>query len=117
MNILIGLGVALLISLGSNLWLIDSRGDALTKVTVLETDLRNARALEKQCSDSVDALEKEAKAAKVANARALAAARKASEGRQATGQQTLSTGRSVPADECASTEALIDGWFMQRKAP
>lgn len=114
MNLGIGLALVLLISLAGNAWLTNSRDDALTKVATLETDLRNARALEKQCSDSVDALEKEAKATKQANARAVAAAREESKGRQARGQETLSKGRSVPSDECASVEALFDDWYANR---
>ena len=117
MNALIGLAIALAVSMAGNLWLFNSRDNVIAAKAEADRDLRNSRALEKQCSDSVEVLEKEAQARKKANAEALKAARTAAQGKVALGQQTLSTARSVPADECASTEALLNDWFKQRAKP
>lgn len=117
MNALIGLAIALVISMVGNVWLFNSRDGVIEAKAEIERDLRNSRALEKQCSDSVAILEEEAKARQKANAAALKAAREAAKGKTATGQQTLSTARSVPADECASTEKLLSDWFNQRSKP
>lgn len=117
MNALIGVGIALAISLAGNLWLFNSRDNVIVAKAEADRDLRNSRALEKQCSDSVAVLEAEAIAAKKRNAAALKAAQDAAKGKTTLGQQTLSTARSVPADECASTDALLNDWFKARAKP
>jgi hypothetical protein len=114
MNILTTALVALAISGLGNLWLFNSRGAALKDLEAAKTDLRYSRALAQQCSDSVDALTAEAKAAKEAHAAALALARESAKGLVASGLNTLSAGRSDPADDCASTRSLVDTWYQNR---
>lgn len=59
MPILIALGVALAISLLSNVWLFNSRDSALEKVAQFETANQTLTTASKTCSDSVDNLAKE----------------------------------------------------------
>lgn len=117
MNPILITGVALAVSLAGNLWLFNSRDNVLKANATLENQVRYSDALSKQCNDSVEVLEKEAAASKKANAKAVEAARRTSQGKQAAGQQTLSTGRSVPTDECASIDRLVDDWYTRRAAP
>lgn len=114
--ILIGLGIALAISAAGNLWLFDSRDDALQANGQLQTALEGAQETGKLCSRSVASLDEQAKLAAAKAVLDIAAAREASKGKQTSGQATLSKPRSVPTDECKSVESLLDDWYKNRGA-
>ncbi len=107
MNLLLAMGIALAVSIAGNIWLIDSRGD-------IAAQLASSKEVGKMCSDSVGRLEDEAKADKKAATAAVAAARKESKGKQASGMTTLSKAPSNPASACASVDTLVDEWYQMR---
>ena len=114
MNVLLGLGAALAISLVGNLWLLNSRDAALKDNGTLTTQLGASREVSQMCSASVTKLEEDAQAAKKASQAAVEAARSESKGKQAKGIATLSKERAVPNDECASIDKLLRDWFEER---
>lgn len=112
----VGLGIALGVSVLTNVGLTNAYLGARDRATEATNDAANSRTQAKACSDGVESLRaaaekraSEAEAARNAAAReALAAQRRA--------QDLLSKRPSVPADDCRSAAVQMDEWLSTRGA-
>lgn len=112
-----GLALMLVISMGGNVFLFNSRDTAITERASAVTALTGEKAVSKQCSDGVDAVKKEqdARTAELiaATARATAAARAL----ESKAGRTMQAQPVNPKDLCASATALSQQKLAERRQP
>jgi len=112
--ILIGLGIALALSMAGNATLTHFYLEQRDTATQAVSDRDSARGAATACSDATEALaELSKKRAAEAESRRKDAETKAllAEGRA---QQLLQARPSVPGDDCRSAQIQMDGWLNSR---
>lgn len=116
MNAMVVLGVVLAISTLGNVWQFNSR-DELQKEVVQAKDAASTNlATANTCSASVEALKDRAEAAEAAASASKAQAAEQAKVKKTEGQAILSTQRTVPNNDCVSTQNLLQSWQASRKA-
>lgn len=114
MNVLIGLAIALALSILGNILLWSSRDEAIQETAQVQSALKQSRDVAQTCSDSVQALKDKADAAEAIAALAREANNKAADEKTIKGTRTLQVQPSTPGNECKSTTDLLRSWHSQR---
>lgn len=114
-SIIIGMAVALAVSLAGNAWLFGAVSDQREEIGVLKSDRDSALNAAVVCSDGVKQLQEKAARQAEAAKKALAAARAdaVAAGRRADAER--SRPQAVPGDECASAAVESREWLRARR--
>lgn len=106
--------VALAISLFANVWLFDSRDNAIklaaTERQTAQTNLESA----KLCSAGVEQQQQDERDRDAKREQDRADTRPAIDAKKSEAMQILSTAPSTPGDECKSTADLLTNWHRGR---
>lgn len=114
-SLLIGLAIALALSIAGNAWLTHAYiGERDTRVTA-ENERKQARDAANTCSASVKALRERAEKAEKEGAVARAAAAASAAKSEARADKILSTPDAVPGNDCQSARAVVDDWLGSRE--
>lgn len=114
--LLIGLGIALGLSLLGNAALTHRYLATRDELTRTKGERDEARADASACSDATDDLRRLADQRAKESAPVVAAAGAAAVQREQRAQQILSTPASIPTDDCKSAVVQMDGWLSSRGA-
>lgn len=115
MNIGLILGIALLASIGGNVFLFNAVGEAREKIGVIDSARKESVGLAETCSESVTSLRIEGDERRKRAQASIDAAHKAAEAARARAGGERTRAPAVPGNACASAQVENREWLQRRQ--
>lgn len=115
MNVIIGLAIALAVSLAGNAWLFWTVSDQREEIGAVNADKANITAAAQACSDGVADIQKQSQLQIELAQKQITAARQAATQANRRADRERNRPQAVPGDECASAAVESREWLRSRR--